>query len=853
MPGRGSDAQPDEQLKRHVRHPLVVALVVCGAAFAAAAVWGYFSGPGTGNADASVGALTAPGKPSGSVSTGTVSLTWPAAAVGGAGTISYTVERRPQPGSTWTTVCSTTSTSCNDTPGANGTYVYRATATFHSFSAVSVESDPVVVNVPTATVGTPSPTSGNVGSSVAITGSNFAPNAPLSVTVGGVGATITAGAASNGSGAVNATFVVPALPAAAYAVAVSDGVSSAISATNFTVTRSISLAPTSGAVASTATVSGFGFPASSAVAATWDGGALTLTPASSTDASGSFSSLSFTVPGATPGAHTVAVTAGGQSTSATFTVTYPACTVTSPPAYISVATGDWATGSTWAHCVAGSWTSDATTPTSASGAIVVQGGNTVSAAGAVTVDEVTVASVGALVVNSGGTLTVANGTGTDLQVNGAVSVYGTVTLSGFTALDTATGATTAIKSGGLLQGGGGNAAATPQVTASGTLVIESGGTSTGTSVSGLEFTANSGGVVTVDGSVGGSTKTLTASTGSTVNVTGTVTLAGVSNLTVASGANLNLSGTAAVSGTRGNGGNVITVNGTCTVTDTATISALAVGTMTVANGGTIDLGASAKVAGNIFTLASGGTVKIASTSGIASSGATGNVQTSTRNFNTGANYVYDGTAAQVTGNALPSTVDNLTFANPSGATLSAATTATGTLDLGTSPVSTGANTLTVSSANAVARTSGYIDGNLRLAVATGSNVTRTFPVGTAGGYTPVTVVFSSVTTPGNLTVKPVAGDSANIGTSTLVAARSLNRHWTLTNSAIVFTAYSAAFGFPGAFGSGDAQLDPGTNTANLRVGAYNSPTWTYPTLGTRTATSTQATGITTFGAFQLAE
>lgn len=144
-------------------------------------------------------------------------------------------------------------------------------------------------------------------------------------------------------------------------------------------------------------------------------------------------------------------------------------------------------------------------------------------------------------------------------------------------------------------------------------------------------------------------------------------------------------------------------------------------------------------------------------------------------------------------------------------------------------------------------------GNLKLHVATGSNVARTFPVGTAGGYTPVTLTFASVTTQGSVTVVAVAGDSANIGTSTLVASKSLNRYWTLTNASVVFTNYSATFGFPGTFGSGDAQLDTGTNTANLRVGNYNSPTWTYPTLGTRTGTSTQATGITTFGDFQLAE
>lgn len=69
-----------------------------------------------------------------------------------------------------------------------------------------------------------------------------------------------------------------------------------------------------------------------------------------------------------------------------------------------------------------------------------------------------------------------------------------------------------------------------------------------------------------------------------------------------------------------------------------------------------------------FTLANGGTLGIGDAAGITTSGATGNIRVSgTRTYNTGANYIYNGTAAQDTGNGLPATVNSLVFNNPGGA------------------------------------------------------------------------------------------------------------------------------------------------------------------------------------------
>src|SRR4030042_2522670 len=66
-----------------------------------------------------------------------------------------------------------------------------------------------------------------------------------------------------------------------------------------------------------------------------------------------------------------------------------------------------------------------------------------------------------------------------------------------------------------------------------------------------------------------------------------------------------------------------------------------------------------------FTLASGATLGITSSNGIvAGTTRSGNIQTTgVRQYNTGANYVYNGSANQAVGSGLPPTVNSLTVAN----------------------------------------------------------------------------------------------------------------------------------------------------------------------------------------------
>jgi len=150
----------------------------------------------------------------------------------------------------------------------------------------------------------------------------------------------------------------------------------------------------------------------------------------------------------------------------------------------------------------------------------------------------------------------------------------------------------------------------------------------------------------------------------------------------------------------------------------------------------------------------------------------------------------------------------------------------------------------ISSTGTVSRTSGHINGFLKKYIATGAP-SITFEVGSNGTYRPVDLVFASVSTGGDLTVNRTSGTEPNVGSSTFGQSEYVNQYWTLTNSGIVMTSYSATFNFS----SNDLN---GTNPNTLYVGRYSAG-WTYPAVGTRTSTSTQGTGITGWGDFQLGD
>jgi hypothetical protein len=206
---------------------------------------------------------------------------------------------------------------------------------------------------------------------------------------------------------------------------------------------------------------------------------------------------------------------------------------------------------------------------------------------------------------------------------------------------------------------------------------------------------------------------------------------------------------------------------------------------------------------------------------------------------------FNGNTAEDIGGSTSTTFNNLTMNDSSGVTLSTNTTVGGTLTFTGGNLTTGSNTLIINSTGSVSRTSGHVVGNFQKYIASGAT-SKTFEIGTGSNYTPADVTFDNVSVAGNLTASTNAGDHANIGSSTINSSKSVNRTWALTNSAITFSSYSATF----TFVAGD--VDAGAATNDFIVGRYNAG-WTYPTVGTKTATTTQLTGATSFGDFQIGE
>jgi hypothetical protein len=173
-----------------------------------------------------------------------------------------------------------------------------------------------------------------------------------------------------------------------------------------------------------------------------------------------------------------------------------------------------------------------------------------------------------------------------------------------------------------------------------------------------------------------------------LNVASTAAL-GVNNKNYTTSQNVNFAGIGTITLGPGavveNTGGAVAylVNGNYTLGSNWRLNSIAGLLDTLTISGTLDCGAynitNNTVGGNnTFTLNSGATLKIGSANGITSSSASGNIQVSgARSFNSGANYIYNGTAAQATGNGLPATVRSLSISNLVGAvTLSQSVTAT---------------------------------------------------------------------------------------------------------------------------------------------------------------------------------
>ena len=186
-----------------------------------------------------------------------------------------------------------------------------------------------------------------------------------------------------------------------------------------------------------------------------------------------------------------------------------------------------------------------------------------------------------------------------------------------------------------------------------------------------------------------------------------------------------------------------------------------------------------------FSLGGGGTMQIGSPEGITSSGPTSNIQTSgARTYSQFANYIYNSTSPQVTGNALPSTLKSLTVNNTSGVTLSSNTAISGTLTLLNGNLLTSGNTFSLgtsaSNFGSLIISSGKIIGNVNRWISNSISPV-TFPVGTTPTkYTPI--VLSNIVGSGTFSVSSIDGLHPNVTNPNF-----LQMYWKLTNGGLTST------------------------------------------------------------------
>ena len=116
--------------------------------------------------------------------------------------------------------------------------------------------------------------------------------------------------------------------------------------------------------------------------------------------------------------------------------------------YRSKATGNWSAAGTWEQSTDEgiTWIDADAAPDETSQSTTIRDTHTVTVASDVTTDQTTVASGGILTVESGHTLTIANGDGTDLTVEGTLTNEGTLTCANGSEV-TVSGATDTVFSG----------------------------------------------------------------------------------------------------------------------------------------------------------------------------------------------------------------------------------------------------------------------------------------------------------------------------------------------------------------------------------------------------------------------
>ncbi|MBI2419732.1 MAG: hypothetical protein HYV28_17855, partial [Ignavibacteriales bacterium] len=284
----------------------------------------------------------------------------------------------------------------------------------------------------------------------------------------------------------------------------------------------------------------------------------------------------------------------------------------------------------------------------------------------------------------------------------------------------------------------------------------------------------------------------------TISGTGSIDLLG--GMTVSSGSTLKVLNNFSLSNFNGNGtGKGVTIDGT------------------------LDLGSNVISGPCTLTVSSTGKLKLGLAPGLTSTPSSSNIQvTGTRTFNN-TQWEFNGSTAQVTGDAFPASVDTLIINNSSGVTLSSALTINKGLQLNSGLLKPDYKTL---SFGTLASVSGSPSSNSFISIDSSETIRKlfastgsfTFPVGDNFGtseYSPVTINFTSATfDPGAYVDVKLYNFKHPLNPST---TDYLSRYWRVSSSGISSFSCNASFTYNAA--------DINGTEGNLNWGSLSGSLW----------------------------
>lgn len=230
-----------------------------------------------------------------------------------------------------------------------------------------------------------------------------------------------------------------------------------------------------------------------------------------------------------------------------------------------------------------------------------------------------------------------------------------------------------------------------------------------------------------------------------------------------------------------------------------------------------------------FTLNDGATLGIGSANGITATSNNGNILLDTRNYSTSANYIYNGTVAQIPGDGLPSTVNQLSIEFPGDLTVANSMTITSELNLQGGRLILEANDLLLLDGAVI---KGTFDAD-HMIVVDGGTVTKqstdisayntTFPLGTYNAaddvyeYTPTVISdpVGSTNGIGELSVKLVNDNAPE------AIVYDLGRYWELTESNLSFSSVGVEF----LYLQSDVRSSDETAYESKRASSISSNNW----------------------------